>query len=791
LRFHLTRPLAILGLAWLIAGAPGASAAEPVTIAVVKDGPSTEERILDPLLRELDHRLGERWTPRYKQSPAFDAGWDPGRCAGAVQAALDDPEVDMVLGLGYLVIQAAADEALPLNKPFLGFSPVLGDAPPLPYSPDDFSTKPNFLMGILPRGAAGVLRAFKDVAALQSVHVLLDAIELQHLENLSGELEQVAAGLAIPVTPVAVAGDADAALAAVPGEAQGVLLTRLPRLSLSERRRLVDGLVARGLPSFSTEGSADLELGVLATNLPDLERQAIRRTAGNIRQLLRGEDSASLPVFLLPNTRLQVNGRSAAAIGFKPSYATRLAIDVLHAEALEADLPALTLAKVYELAESGNFNLAISQTRVEEDLRSKQISRGGMFPELIGDGSFVTHDYQGLAGLFPDEMGFLGLQLRQMIYDDRTISDFRSSGRLYEASTYRNEVERLDLLAQSGHEYLNYVLSRLFYGIELQNLRLTEANLGIARTRLEVGQAGRDEVFRWEAELANRQGRLLASEAVVEEARITLNQTLALDQSIAWRPVEIAVDTTGAIPGFDGRFDHVFASRASYEAFRDAVVTYSLRHAPEGGFYDKQVEAQRIQLGQRKRSFFLPSIGAQVNREFNVYTSDEEGLKREGTVFSIEARLPLFDRTQRLYDVKRQGAMARKVEYELALADDLVERRARTVLAQLESSYPNVKFNRRAANRARRNLEVVREKYANGIVTITDLLNAQNAAFNADIRSASADYVFLKDLVDLQRALSFFIDEHSAEERQAFFDEMQAIEDEQRSLAKESSDEDQ
>jgi hypothetical protein len=79
--------------------------AAPVTIAVVQDGPAPGDTLLAQVEVELSTILsgrGERAT--FKASPAFDAGWRADRMKAALQAALDDPEVDYVFtsGLGFL-----------------------------------------------------------------------------------------------------------------------------------------------------------------------------------------------------------------------------------------------------------------------------------------------------------------------------------------------------------------------------------------------------------------------------------------------------------------------------------------------------------------------------------------------------------------------------------------------------------------------------------------------------------------------------------------------------------------
>jgi outer membrane protein TolC len=78
------------------------------------------------------------------------------------------------------------------------------------------------------------------------------------------------------------------------------------------------------------------------------------------------------------------------------------------------------------------------------------------------------------------------------------------------------------------------------------------------------------------------------------------------------------------------------------------------------------------------------------------------------------------------------------------------------VLYALQSSHPNIGLSRTAADRAHKNLDVVRKKYAQGAVSILDLLDAQNQVLTQDQAAAIAVYTYLQDLVQFQRAISWF-----------------------------------
>ena len=70
------------------------------------------------------------------------------------------------------------------------------------------------------------------------------------------------------------------------------------------------------------------------------------------------------------------------------------------------------------------------------------------------------------------------------------------------------------------------------------------------------------------------------------------------------------------------------------------------------------------------------------------------------------------------------------------------------------SSYTSIQYADEAAEAARKNLDVVTENYQRGATDILDLLDAQNAWLVADLNAADAQYQFLIDLLEMERAIN-------------------------------------
>ncbi len=97
--------------------------AETLTIAVVRDGPGQSVAMVDKVRDEVAKHLPHGTEAMLREDPAFDAGWDPEAVAGALGAALADPDVDMILVTGALATVAAAGDDVDLGKPVVSAAP--------------------------------------------------------------------------------------------------------------------------------------------------------------------------------------------------------------------------------------------------------------------------------------------------------------------------------------------------------------------------------------------------------------------------------------------------------------------------------------------------------------------------------------------------------------------------------------------------------------------------------------------------------------------------------------------
>jgi outer membrane protein TolC len=608
----------------------------------------------------------------------------------------------------------------------------------------------------------------------QSVHIVISSDDMELVPGLASGLDELEKALGIDIRFTLVGDDADDVLSSLDESVEAAYLTRMPRLTRSERQKVIEAFTGRGVPTFSLVGHADVDLGALGALLPDPNGQLTRRIALNLARLIRGRTVSDLPVLLSVDSQLYINGETAAAVDYSPDMETLLYAQILNEEAL-ADVEAqpLGFSEALEKAETSNTFLSIQDEIVESVRQDQDRTRSSLLPQVLTDLTYrKTNVGERLKGAVPENASFFGLGIRQMIFDDFAISNYRASKRLYQGSEFEREAARIETLANAGYAFLGLGLTQALYQVEVENLNLTEANLEIARLRRDVGYSGLDEIYRWESEVAGSRSALFTANEDVEAARITMNRILGAEQSRRWRLEEIPVDAE-TFPFLDGRLGPIFADLNQLQELRGVLVQFAIENGPEIKAVDKEADALDIQVGRLERRFYVPSVFFDFAYDYQLSgTGDLPSDSKDFFFLHIGAEYPIFEGARKFADLRKAEADRRALERGRQFIAELIEQETRIALRRCENSFPKIKFTRQAAEAATNNLRIVQDKYTEGIVDVTELISAQNQKLTADQFAAAAVYDFLINLVELQRAISWFEEDKTADEQSQFVEQI-------------------
>ncbi|WP_429886555.1 TolC family protein [Geoalkalibacter halelectricus] len=761
--------------ALLLPAQPAPAAA--LTIGVVVDGPwEGNQQVLELFRREIEVLVGREFPLAFPAEKLHIGDWRVSSIRRAIDQLLTDPQVDVVLAMGVIASHELSTRG-PLPKPAI--APFIIDQKMQGVARrNDASGVPNLSYIAVPPPTERDLRVFHDLSPFSHLAVLHNRPFVEAIPGLEANYADLARELGVRLTLVAVDDDAAEALQRLPAGVDAVYVAPLLRLAPGEFSQLVRGLKARGLPSFSLRGRPEVERGLLAGIAMDDFPQRARRTALNLQRILLGEKPADLAVGLVPGERLVINMDTARDIGFYPSWRFLTEAELLFEDGRPRGM-LQSLAGVAREALKANLDLAAaSQTLIAGEHQVAQ-ARAALLPQAWVGAEALIIDRDRAASSFGNQAQrtlSATARLRQSLYSETAWAGFESAEYLQQAREEEVKVVRLDVIAEAVRAYLGVLRAQTVRRIEGQNLELTRTNLELARVRSSVGISGPEEVYRWESQIATDRQRVIAAEVNEDLARLALNRLLQRPAETPFQLEELRLDAQELLVGRPEVFRYV-DNPWDFKIFRDFMVREGLARAPELERFDAAIAAERRQQAAARRAFHVPELTLQADlshrlAEGGVGQNPPGGdlpLPQEDDTrwsLALNLNLPLTTGGARRAELGRTTAEVARLQLERAAFAQRLEELIRARLLASRGSFAGIHLSRAAADAAHNNLEMVKDAYSRGVVSIVDLLDAQSSARVADLVAANAVYDFLFDFNEVERATGIFFFLESVGEQQ-------------------------
>ena len=754
-----------------------------IDIGVVTDG--FWERYDDywKLFREEILSLTQdEFDVRFPDSKKHRADWTAEGINNALDSLLKDPEVDIILALGLIASHEVAkrgDLPKPVIAPFILDAELTG----IPYEEGRSGVK-NFCYVNIPERTERELQAFQKVFRTTKLAYLINQRYLEAVPELRRRGPERLKDSGIEMQVIGVGEYVDAIFAEMKPETEAVILGPLTNLPPDEFRILVRELTRKRLPSFSGFEAADVESGILASVVSDMYPQIARRVALNIQRILLGEEPGSIPVNMAISEQLTINMDTARALDIYPDWEVTLEADLIHPERTDIERK-LTLSSVAHEAIDRNVDLAAMVKLVEAGRQTIKQARSVLFPRVDVNGLAAMIDKdraQASFGSQPERSMSGSISATQVIFSEPALAGLSIQKSLQKGREADYKTLWFDTVLSASTAYLNVLRAKTFERIQRENLKRIRANLETARVRESVGTAGPAEVFRWESEIATNRNTLVRTNAQRNLAEIEVNRILH-------RPLEEPFMTTET-----DLYDPVLVTSEdlleymknpqTFRILRDFMVEEGLKASPEIVSIDAAIEAQARFLKSAANSLWMPTLA--LHGEVSSFLTKGGAGSTQASDLPPMFSFPAVDDTSwnvslsltfPLYKGGEKTAARVKADKELALLrlrreaiSERMEQRIRSALHTAGSSYTSILQTRNAAEAADKTFSVVQEAYNQGAISIIRLIDAQNATFNAQQVAANAIYVFLLDLMEVERAIGRIEVFSNPEQRRIFLE---------------------
>ncbi len=742
-------------------------------IAILVDGKSQYyDDIIELYQTEITELMEGEFEVNFTTHIPGNGGWTFKNIQSKYYGLQNSNNVDVVLTLGLVASLVAAYDSAP-KKPT--FAPYIIDAnfPGLPR--EGLSSGINNLSYLAEEIALqSDLEEFQSITGFTHMVILLDDSIFAAIKDLPLRVKELTEQMGARASFVLQNQPNQNLVTAIPEDADAVIITALPRLDAQALQALIDGLNQRKIPSYSVVRPELVEQGVLmATQAEEDDQRRARRTALNIQATLLGDEPAYFPVLFTPKEKLVINMETARKIDFYPRFDILSQATLLNEEPIGED-PPLSLQDVAHEAIRANLNIISSRLGVLAGEQDVRISRSALFPQLsIGasssrrdDGSLTVESGGAAEGSTTGQ-----LTLSQVIYSESTRSAYDIQKLQQLSLEAQHRALELDIVQQATVAFLNVLRAQTQVKINQNQLNLSLVNLSLAKNRLQVGSSNAADVYRFESQIATDRQTLLQSQASLRSASEALNNLLHRPIGVVFKTIPATLEHDEVL--FNGSdLEDLIDNERDLLIFQDLYIKLGQQMSPEVAQQDALIAASERQLKASRRSYYVPDVTLQGSRS-RIF--DESG-RQAGTSLedendweiSLNLSLPLYQGGQRKANVLKADYQLNQNKIQREQALRLVEQNVRQFFHEINASYPSIELSELAAMSARQNYELIQDNYSQGVVSIADLIDAQNAALAAEQNAANAVYDFLIDLMNLQRsigAFDYFLDEPSRQER--------------------------
>ena len=352
-----------------------------------------------------------------------------------------------------------------------------------------------------------------------------------------------------------------------------------------------------------------------------------------------------------------------------------------------------------------------------------------------------------------------GVRVKQSIFNDDTWKEVAVQEKAYEAEKENYRRNESDTIFNAGARYLNVLSAQASLNIKNYNLDLTREFLEIAKNRKDVGISDSSDVFRFESLYAQSLTEVRSDTGRLENSQRALNQTLNLPLESKFEYSPMTLENESFLTSNEG-FLAILENPVKLREFTEFFIDATKDDIPEIKSIDFLIAGKEREYKTAARRRYTPSMALEAQTAWDMadpWGENDEGKGKEDYwQLGVGFELPLYKGGDITYEKNQISAELKARE---SNKDAITEDFGRAIsgrITDLSVGYEAIQNAQKSTAASEKNLELVRDNYAKGTVSITNLLDAQNDAVNSREQEVIATYSFLINLLDLERTIGSY-----------------------------------
>lgn len=766
-----------------------------IVIGIVYDGLMEQNtKVEETIEKEVRDILGNKYEVTFPKEKQLTDSFNKDDISRKIDELLADESVDMVINAGMLSSYVSLDKeniTKPVFSPFL-FNELLYKETPNKKNLNYISSNMNFakeieefksikefnkLTVVIGKNILNIIPQMEDILGsyLETSNIEINYAVIEDVENLKSLYKEI-------------------------DSSEAVLLAPINNIPKEEVLELISYMNKKKIPIFSIFDSSQLDEGVLAGYSFEKQlRKRIRAMAINLLFYLEGQAMNTLSTSInSTDSELVINMKTVEETGIWPNWEILSKAKLINFIPEQDFEEALTLKEVIDVSLNNNPSINTLRIQIEEaDLNIKK-AKGDYKPDITANvtGALLDEDTAGSVFSPAEQSVTAGISLTQVVFSEDANMNIDIQKEKKKLKYAELEKAKLDLILETAEAYFNVLKAEAYSRIQKTNLELTKKNMEIAKNKKSAGISGAADIYRWESELANGVSELTESILNVNLAKINLKRIMNYDlkEKLKLRNLDF---TDKEFLVSDERLLGYISNQNKINILSNYMIENLLKYSPELKSIEYGINIQNRLVKNSNNKRFLPTVALQANYTKNLmeggigsedprYTNLDYGdysiLQSFGADtdsnwnVGVRFSLPIYNGGKIKADKEIAENEIQAMEYQKELAVKYLEQRVMSYLLQVVSEYSKIQNAEVSANSASKALNLVKDAYSRGVVTISDLMSAQMASISAEQYRSTVKYDLMLAIMKAERSVGSFYIEKTPEEKEVFIKELIQLE---------------
>ncbi|MGL6099589.1 MAG: TolC family protein [Fusobacteriaceae bacterium] len=522
----------------------------------------------------------------------------------------------------------------------------------------------------------------------------------------------------------------------------------------SSRQNLLNAK-AKGVPSFLIDFNAELiPESYAGLNLEKEFRKRLRAASLNYMFYKTKKDTGKIIEVNEPRKDIYLNSAVAGEIGFYPNLT--FLQEISHINSTKKKNPSLSLKGAVDKSLSENYDLLKIKQNVFTSYYNSKISNSKRLPQLTANMNYTALDDRSSSSLggAPSNSVNSYLQLSQVIFSDQINANVFIQKLALDSSRKAYEQEELNTIYYVASTYVYILQLNAQLKIQMSNYDLLRETLDVAKINYEVGAGGLQDVYRLQSDVSNALSSISNVKGEIRSQEINLNSLInsPKDSTYSYESID-SLQKYFLLSTSIGK-NFTFGSEKS-KAIENFLVDEAITNSNSLKQIKNSIAGKEREFVSNKRERYVPTVKAFGNlNKNNVVTPWGKNSNRdfpdEYWEAGVGVSLPIITGGEIHYNGEKIKSELKSLEYNKLSYENNLTKEVLQVYTELLTNYVQAYTTKVSADVAKKNLNIVKNLYAEGSITITEFLSAQNNTLSQELNNVIENFNLINSTLKLE-----------------------------------------